>query len=139
VIYPRLGVLVGPLAAAAFSELRSDVAIMSCGGITPEGITNSHALLIDIQRAMIRTTGKVILCLDHTKFSRRSVPQLCDLSEIDIVVTDSTAPANVVSALMNQGIGIIIAPALDATGTDTKAAREKGPKRISIVVCSLSA
>jgi DeoR family transcriptional regulator, fructose operon transcriptional repressor len=34
-------------------QMRADVAIMSAGGITLEGITNSHALLIDIQRAMI--------------------------------------------------------------------------------------
>jgi DeoR family transcriptional regulator, fructose operon transcriptional repressor len=55
VIYPRLGVLVGPLAVEAFSKIRADVAIMSCGGLTAEGITNSHGLLIEIQRAMIAT------------------------------------------------------------------------------------
>src|SRR3954469_18325841 len=78
VIYPRLGVLVGPQAVEAFSRIHADVAIMSAGGITPDGITNSHALLIDIQQAMIRAAGKVIFCLDHTKFGRRSVAHLCD-------------------------------------------------------------
>ena len=53
VIYPRLGVLVGPLAVEAFAKIRADAAIMSCGGITLEGITNSHGLLIEIQKAMI--------------------------------------------------------------------------------------
>lgn len=66
VIYPRLGVLVGPLAVESFSKMRADVAIMSAGGITLEGATNSHGLLIDIQRAMIRAAQKVIFCLDHT-------------------------------------------------------------------------
>ena len=47
VIYPRLGVLVGPLAVETFSKLHADVAIMSAGGISLEGITNSHGLLID--------------------------------------------------------------------------------------------
>ena len=32
VIYPRLGVLVGPLAVEAFSKIHADVAIMSAGG-----------------------------------------------------------------------------------------------------------
>jgi DeoR family fructose operon transcriptional repressor len=41
VIYPRLGVLVGPLAVEAFSKIHADVAIMSSGGITMDGITNS--------------------------------------------------------------------------------------------------
>src|SRR5215471_3765817 len=67
VIYPRLGVSVGPLAVEAFSKIHADVAIMSAGGITPEGITNSHGLLIDIQLAMIKAAQKVIFCIDHTK------------------------------------------------------------------------
>src|SRR5215216_4583664 len=33
VIYPRVGVLVGPIAVEAFSKIRADIAIMSCGGI----------------------------------------------------------------------------------------------------------
>src|ERR1039457_3648469 len=53
VIYPRLGVLVGPLAVEPFSKIRADAAIMSAGGFTLEGISNSHLLLIEIQRAMI--------------------------------------------------------------------------------------
>src|SRR5262249_55028929 len=72
VIYPRLGVLVGPQAVESFTKIHADIAILSAGGITVEGITNSHGLLIDIQRAMIKAAQKVILCFDHTKLGRRS-------------------------------------------------------------------
>src|SRR6266705_3223900 len=92
VIYPRLGVLVGPLAVEAFYKLRADVAIMSAGGLVLDGITNSHGLLIDIQKAMIRAVHKVIFCLDHTKFGRQSVLPLCDLECVDVIVTDNGAP-----------------------------------------------
>ena len=98
VLYPRLGVLVGPLAVEAFSKIHADVAIMGAGGITLEGITNSHGLLIDIQRAMMHAAQKVILCIDHTKFGRRSVSELCGLDSIDRIVTDSAAPADLVAA-----------------------------------------
>src|SRR3984957_13968863 len=92
VIYPRLGVLVGPLAVEAFSKIHADVAVMSAGGFTLEGITNSHLLLIEIQRAMIAAAQRVIFCLDHTKLSRRSVAPLCGLDSIDTLVTDAAAP-----------------------------------------------
>ena len=98
-IYPRLGVLVGPVAVEAFSKIHADVAIMSAGGISLEGITNSHGLLIDIQRAMIKAAQKVIFCLDHTKFGRQSVLPLCGLDSADTIVTDSAAPADLVEAL----------------------------------------
>jgi DeoR/GlpR family transcriptional regulator of sugar metabolism len=113
VIYPRIGVLVGPLAVEAFSRMHADVAIMGSGGITLDGVTNSHGLLIDIQRAMIAAVGKVILCLDHTKFGRRSVSYLCPLDEIDTIVTDHQAPKALLDGLRKKGIEIIVAPAPD--------------------------
>jgi len=111
VIYPRLGVLVGPVTVDAFSRIHADVAIMSAGGISLEGITNSHGLLIDIQRAMIEGSEKVIFCLDHTKFGRRSVLPLCDLDSADVIVTDSAAPTELVEALRGEGLEVIVAPA----------------------------
>src|ERR1041385_9143812 len=104
VIYPRLGVLVGPLAVEAFAKIHADVAIMSAGGITLEGVTNSHGLLIEIQRAMINAAQRVILCLDHTKLGRRSVSFLCNLDSLDVIVTDSAAPAELVEGLRAGGL-----------------------------------
>ena len=44
VIYPRLGVLVGPLAVETFSKTHADVAIMSGGGVTVDGVTMTARL-----------------------------------------------------------------------------------------------
>lgn len=110
VIYPRLGVLVGPLAVEAFSKIHADVAIMSAGGISLEGISNSHGLLIDIQRAMINAVQRVIFCIDHTKFGRQSVLPLCELDRVHSVVTDSKAPADILDALRSREIEVIVAP-----------------------------
>ncbi len=109
VIYPRLGVLVGPLAVESFSKMHADLAIMSAGGVALEGITNSHGLLIDIQRAMIKAAQKVIFCFDHTKFNRRSVLPLCDLDCVDIIVTDAGAPADLIQGLEARGIQMVVA------------------------------
>lgn len=109
VLYPRLGVLVGPLAVEAFTKIHADVAIMSAGGITLEGITNSHGLLIEIQRAMMNAAQRVIMCLDHTKFGRQSITFLCDLDQIDVIVTDKGAPPEMVKALRRKVSEVIVA------------------------------
>ncbi|MGC9941604.1 MAG: DeoR/GlpR family DNA-binding transcription regulator [Verrucomicrobiota bacterium] len=111
VIYPRLGVLVGPMTVEAYSRMRADVAVMSAGGITLEGITNSHALLIDIQHAMLKAAQKIIFCLDHSKFGRQSVSPLCELELIDTIVTDSRAPQELIAGLRKRGVEVIVAPA----------------------------
>jgi len=111
VIYPRLGVLVGPLAVDAFVKMQADVAIMSSGGITPEGVSNSHVLLIDIQKAMMKAARKVIFCLDSTKFGRQSLTTLCALDDIDVIVTNNGADADLIDALRAKGIEVVIASA----------------------------
>ncbi len=125
VIYPRLGVLVGPLAVESFSKIHADVAIMSAGGVSLEGITNSHGLLIDIQRAMINGAQKVIFCFDHTKFNRRSVLPLCGLDCIDTIVTDSGAPEDLVHQLREHSIEVVVAPL--ANGVTRSLPRQSAP------------
>ncbi len=110
-IYPRLGVLVGPLAVAAFAQVHADVAILSCGGITAEVVTNSHGLLIEIQIAMMQAARRVILCVDHTKFGRQSISQLCVLDAIDTVITDQLPPEDIRAALEKGGVELILASA----------------------------
>jgi hypothetical protein len=52
----------------------------------------------------------VIFCLDSSKFGRRSVAHLCDLSVIDTIVTDAAAPGELVAKLRERGIEVVIAP-----------------------------
>ncbi len=91
---------------------------MSAGGITLEGITNSHALLIDIQRAMLKAAQKIIFCLDHTKFGRQSVSPLCGLDLVDTIVTDSQAPPDLVAALRERGVEVVVAPGVEGNGEE---------------------
>jgi DeoR/GlpR family transcriptional regulator of sugar metabolism len=110
-IYPRLGVLVGPHAVETFSRVHADVAILGGSGICEEGIYNSHALLVDIQRAMMAGAARVIFCLDHAKFNRRSTFFLTNFEPVDTVVTDAQAPEALIDHLRKQGIEVMVAPA----------------------------
>jgi DeoR family fructose operon transcriptional repressor len=115
VIYPRLGVLVGPHAVETFSRMHADVAILSCSGIAEDGIYNSHALIVDIQRAMMKGAAKVIFCIDHSKFGRRSTFFLADFTDVDVIVTDAGAPPELVAALRAKGLEVVIAGAASPT------------------------
>jgi DeoR/GlpR family transcriptional regulator of sugar metabolism len=120
VVYPRLGAMVGPQTVEAFNKIHADIAIMGAGGITTEGITNSHGLMIDIQRAMINAASKVIFCLDHTKFGRKSMLPLCGLDIPDVIVTDSLAPSDLIEQLKAKEIEFVIA-AIEENGNHKNA------------------
>ena len=95
----------------SFSKIRADIAIIGAGGISSEGVSNSHGLLIEIQRAMIRAAQKVVLCLDHSKFGRQSLSTLCPLDVIDVLVTDRPPPAPLAESLARQGVQVLVATA----------------------------
>ena len=82
-----------------------------------DGLTNSHSLLVDTQLAMMRAAARVIFCLDHTKFDRSSVAELCSLDPVNTIVTDSGAPEKLVDQLRERGIEVIVAPASQAAST----------------------
>jgi len=91
--------------------VRADLAIMSCGGITPAGVSNSHGLLIEIQFAMMHAARRVVLCVDHTKFGRQSISHLCALEVIDTLITDQPPTGEMRVALSRAGVEVIIASA----------------------------
>jgi DeoR/GlpR family transcriptional regulator of sugar metabolism len=59
---------------------------------------------------MMAGAAKVIFCLDHTKFGRRSTFFLSDFESVDVVVTDTEAPEALVNALRVKGIEVVLAP-----------------------------
>ena len=139
VIYPRLGVLVGPLAVASFAQVHADFAIMSCGGITAEGITNSHGLLIEIQRAMMQAAQRVVLCVDHTKFGRLSISKLCGLDAIDTVITDQPPSTEIQEALQKAGAEVIVASIEGSKIVLPTPPRPSRPRQRKVVVQTVAA
>jgi DeoR family transcriptional regulator, fructose operon transcriptional repressor len=108
-IYPRLGALIGPNAVDSFLHMHVDVAVLSASGLSEDGLYNSHALVVDIQRAMISSAARVVFCMDHTKFNRRSTFFLTDFAPIDVVVSDQAPPEPLATALRSSGVEIVVA------------------------------
>ena len=108
-IFPRLGVLLGPLAEEIFSKVHADIAIMSAGGLTDEGITNSNNLIVAIQQKMMVAASRVLLCLDHTKFGRRALSFCAPLEKIHTLVTDKSAPRDQIALLEKRGVEVLVA------------------------------
>jgi DeoR/GlpR family transcriptional regulator of sugar metabolism len=58
---------------------------------------------------MIGGAARVIFCLDHTKFERRGTFFLTDFTNVDAVVTDAAAPAELVATLRAKELEVIVA------------------------------
>lgn len=81
--------LVGPRAMDGIASFNADKAIISCKGIDMEkGITDANEMFSQVKQSMLGAASFRILAADHTKFDRVAFSKICEVSQIDMVVTD---------------------------------------------------
>ncbi len=80
----------GSSAEKMIASYHVDAAICSCKGVDADiGVTDSNENDSLIKQAMFHAAEKRILALDAEKFDRKSFVKVCDLSDIDLIVTDT--------------------------------------------------
>lgn len=72
------------------SSFHVDMAVCSCKGIDSEkGVTDSNERDAEIKKAFFGSAKKKILALDSSKFDKTSFVRVCDITDIDIMVTET--------------------------------------------------
>jgi DeoR family transcriptional regulator, fructose operon transcriptional repressor len=91
-VYPRTGVALGPYANDMLAGLSVRRTILSVAGVNDRGFFNSNLLLVETERAMMRSADEVIVVADSTKFGRQSLAHLCKLGDVQHLVVDHETP-----------------------------------------------
>jgi DeoR/GlpR family transcriptional regulator of sugar metabolism len=87
-VHAKTGVSLGPYANQMLAGLNVQRAVLSVAGASERGFYNSNLLLVETERAMMNAADEVIVVADSTKFSHTSLAHLCNLADIDVLVTD---------------------------------------------------
>ena len=66
-------------------------------------------LLVETERAMMKTADEVIVVADSTKFGRTSLARLCELGDVDIMVTDNEIGQEWRTRLTDAGVRLVLA------------------------------
>jgi len=82
--------LVGALPVAALRSLHTDVTFAGCHGMdVPTGFTSPNLLEAETNRALVATGGRLVVVADSTKWGEIGLSSYAELSDADVVVTDS--------------------------------------------------
>lgn len=92
-----------------FAHFNVDKAFIGIGGITEAGVTDFHIGEARLHRQLIANARQSVVLADSSKLGVRAMNNVCGLDEIDIVITDSGAPKQIIKALEQAGIRVIIA------------------------------
>ncbi len=98
----------GPVAISYLRQFTPDVAIIGASGLHADtGLCDFQMQEAEIARAILETATRVIVIADATKFDRRALVHVCDLTRIDILITDEAPSGPLASAL--AGTDVIVA------------------------------
>ena len=87
--FPDSKGFVGAQAEAFVSSVKADVCFIGASGITADGTTTPYPMHTALQKAIIASAKTKILVCDHSKFDKRAMEKICDISDIDVIVTDA--------------------------------------------------
>jgi DeoR family fructose operon transcriptional repressor len=76
-----------------FRDLHAEIAFLGSGAISPAvGLTDYHRDEVPTKRVIIGNAEKVLVLADSSKFDRSAPYRVCDLSDLDGIVTDAPFP-----------------------------------------------
>ncbi|MCF0218793.1 MAG: DeoR/GlpR transcriptional regulator [Muribaculaceae bacterium] len=73
------------------------------------GITTTDVREAELNQCMIQSSQRTIILADSSKFGKRGFSKICNLQDIDLIITDAGATPQIVSKLEELGIEVIIA------------------------------
>ena len=108
-LYPRYGVLLGPTAESAISQMHTKSLFLSVAGIHGGTLYNQNLLLVQAEQRMMQQAQETVLLVDSSKFDQQALVKLCDLSQIDVLVTDAGVRPADREAFEAAGCRVIVA------------------------------
>lgn len=100
--------LLGKKAADSIDSYNCDKVFISCKGIDLEkGVTDGNDETGSVKQKMISAASKVYLAVDSTKFGKVAFSKICEMSEIDIIVTDKKPERKWLELFEKKGIDCI--------------------------------
>ena len=75
---------------------------------------STHIQEACLNQAMIAAATKTIVLADSSKFGRRGFSKICNMSDIDWVITDSGISPKMLEAIEEQGVKVTIVPLPEA-------------------------
>jgi DeoR family transcriptional regulator of aga operon len=99
--------LVGPIAEASLQGLNLDIAFIAVDGISSKtGLTTHHETEAGSDRALMARAEHVVVVADSSKLAATAFARICDLTDVDELITDTGADPDEVAAIRAAGVSV---------------------------------
>lgn len=110
VVRPREFSMVGHIPESVYKDLHVDKAFIGIGGLSLEaGLTEYNLEDTLVKRALLNAAQENIVVAEGLKIGRTTFAKIGSLTEFQTLITDQSAPAEVVEGLKRIGINVLFA------------------------------
>lgn len=107
---PQSYELVGSIAAGTLGQLSPDICFLGATGVSLDiGITTNDEAESAINRVLVKQAKRTVVVTDSSKLGVVGFSRICQINEVDTILTDSDAPDDVVKALTDAGVEVLLA------------------------------
>ena len=101
--------LIGDDVLAGASRIRADVLLFGAHAVTESVVSEASSEVAGVKRALMRAATAKRLLVDSSKFRPRVFMTVCEVAELDEVITDEAAPRDEVERIRGAGAKLTIA------------------------------
>ncbi|WP_186756094.1 DeoR/GlpR family DNA-binding transcription regulator [Echinicola salinicaeni] len=101
--------VVGYYAENMMKQFSCSKLFLGADGISMDhGLSTSNMMEAHLNAQMIKSVQKTIVLADSSKFERKGFGKICDIEDIDEVITDKGTPSHFIKKLEEKGITVTI-------------------------------
>jgi len=108
-VRPSSASVVGPIGEKMLAEFTFTKLFLGVDGIDLDyGLTTTNLMEASLNKEMIKSSQKIIVLADSSKFNKKGFGRICELNEVDQIITDSGIDENTKRRLLEMGVELTV-------------------------------
>lgn len=109
VIFREQNIILAPHGEESMPRFHAPKLFMGAAAVGAQGVMQQDVILVGAERRLIDRAEQLILLVDSSKFRSTSGAIVCELDEVDVLVTDSGIAPEMADMVRRAGVELIIA------------------------------
>jgi DeoR family transcriptional regulator, ulaG and ulaABCDEF operon transcriptional repressor len=108
-VFPEQSIILSVFGEDGMPKFHAPKLFMGAAAIGPQGLMQADVVLVAAERRLIERADTIIVLVDSSKFEAPSGNVVCELSQIDMLITDARLSDKAATMLDRAGVQQIIA------------------------------
>lgn len=108
VLREEYSVMMGHIAEQIIGSFCVDITFMGCDAINVQkGVYNTNVMEVGVKQQIAHCGKKTVLVTDSSKFHVKALEKVCDLQDLDMIITDDRLEKNIIQQVKKNGLEIV--------------------------------